>query len=75
MHSASGIETKRSAFGTSGITDSNVLFVRNNLGAPAASIVENPDAWMIEIEPVANPDTDEVGAEDRPDGGRPDRRR
>ncbi len=55
VHSASGIETKRSAFGTSGITADEVLFVRNNIGAPDASIVANPDAWQVEIDGVANP--------------------
>jgi DMSO/TMAO reductase YedYZ molybdopterin-dependent catalytic subunit len=55
VHSASGIETKREAFGTSGITDTDILFVRNNIAAPAADIVANPDAWQIEVDGVANP--------------------
>jgi len=55
VHSASGIETKREAFGTSGITDTDILFVRNNLGAPDASIVANPDAWQVEFDGVAKP--------------------
>jgi DMSO/TMAO reductase YedYZ molybdopterin-dependent catalytic subunit len=57
VHSANGIETHRSAFGTSGITDVDVLFLRNNLAAPNASIVEDPDAWKIEIGGVSNPAT------------------
>lgn len=57
VHSASGIETKRGAFGTSGITDVDILFVRNNLGAPNASIVANPDAWQVEIQGVTSPRT------------------
>lgn len=57
VHSASGIETKREAFGTSGITDTDILFVRNNLGAPGASITENPDAWQVELDGVSTPRT------------------
>ena len=57
VHSASGVETRRSAFGTSGITDVDILFMRNNLGAPNASIVANPDAWQVEIQGVTNPRT------------------
>ena len=57
VHSASGIETKRDAVGTSGITDIDVLFARNNLAAPGASITSNPDAWQIEIAGVTNPRT------------------
>ena len=55
VHSANGIETQRSAFGTSGITDTDILFLRNNLAAPNESIVANPDAWQIEIDGVTNP--------------------
>jgi sulfite dehydrogenase len=55
VHSASGIETRREAFGTSGITDTDILFVRNNLGAPAAAITENPDAWQVEFDGVTSP--------------------
>lgn len=57
VHSANGIETRRSAFGSSGITDADVLFLRNNIAAPGASIVENPDAWKIEIGGVTSPAT------------------
>jgi sulfite dehydrogenase len=55
VHSASGIETRREAFGTSGITDTDILFVRNNLAAPDASISANPDAWRVEIDGVSTP--------------------
>ncbi|MGE0874067.1 MAG: sulfite oxidase [Burkholderiales bacterium] len=61
VHSASGIETKRDAFGTSGITASDILFVRNNLGAPNASIVANADAWEVQIDGVVNPRKFTVG--------------
>ena len=54
MHSASGVETKRSAFGEGVITDNDVLFLRNNIGAPSESIVANPDAWSVEIDGVTN---------------------
>lgn len=55
VHSASGIETRREAFGTSGITDTDILFVRNNLAAPSADIAANPDAWEVEFDGVAKP--------------------
>jgi sulfite oxidase len=55
VHSASGIETKREAFGTSGITDTDILFVRNNIAAPGAEIVANPDAWQVEFDGVTSP--------------------
>jgi sulfite dehydrogenase len=54
VHSASGIETRREAFGTSGITDTDILFVRNNVGAPGAAITEKPDAWQVEFDGVTN---------------------
>lgn len=55
VHSASGIETRREAFGTSGVTDSDILFLRNNIAAPNASIAASPDAWEIEIDGVTHP--------------------
>ncbi|TXL65286.1 SorT family sulfite dehydrogenase catalytic subunit [Zeimonas arvi] len=61
VHSANGIETRRDAFGSSGITDVERLFLRNNLGAPNAAIVENPDAWKIEIDGVTSPASLTVG--------------
>lgn len=54
VHSASGIETRREAFGASGITDTDILFVRNNV-SPPTSITENPDVWEVEIDGVTNP--------------------
>jgi len=57
VHSATTIETKRSAFGTSGITPVENLYIRNNLPAPDASIVANRDAWQVSIEGVRNPRT------------------
>jgi sulfite dehydrogenase len=61
VHSASGIETKREAFPTSGVMPTDKLFVRNNIGAPDASITANPDAWAIEIDGVTNPKKLTVG--------------
>lgn len=61
VHSASGIETKREAFPTSGVMPTDTLFVRNNLGAPDASITANPDAWTIEIDGVTSPKKLSVG--------------
>jgi DMSO/TMAO reductase YedYZ molybdopterin-dependent catalytic subunit len=55
VHSAAGIETKREAFGTSGITDTDILFVRNNVNPPDAAVVQNPDAWQVEIDGVTKP--------------------
>ncbi len=54
VHSASGIETKREAFGTSGVTDIDILFVRNNVSPPDPAIAANPDAWQIEIDGVSH---------------------
>lgn len=55
VHSANGIETKRSAFGTSGITDVDALFLRNNANPPDASIVADPDAWQLRVDGVSTP--------------------
>lgn len=57
VHSANGIETRRSAFGTSGITDTDILFLRNNLAAPDAAIVANRDAWQVQVDGVTQPRT------------------
>ena len=50
VHSSSTLETKRSAFGTRVITPSEPLSIRNNLPAPAASILENREDWKVMIE-------------------------
>jgi len=55
VHSATTIETKRSAFGTSVITPAEQLYIRNNLPAPDASIVADRNAWEIAIEGVSKP--------------------
>jgi sulfite dehydrogenase len=61
VHSANGIETKRSAFGDGVLTDNDILFLRNNLGAPSASIMANPDAWSVEFDGVTGPRSLSVG--------------
>ncbi|MCS4295961.1 sulfite dehydrogenase [Comamonas sp. BIGb0152] len=55
VHSSTTIETKRSAFGTSVITPSRQLYVRNNLPLPADTIVADPDAWRLRVTGVRDP--------------------
>lgn len=55
VHSANTIETRRDAFGQSGITPLDRLFVRNNVPPPPESIVEDPDAWELKVEGVLSP--------------------
>lgn len=55
VHSSTTIETRRAAFGTSVITPTERLYIRNNLPAPDASIVADRDAWDVSIEGVKNP--------------------
>ena len=55
IHSSSTLETKRSALGYGPYTPTDRLFIRNNLQAPDASIVEDRNAWSIEIAGVKNP--------------------
>lgn len=55
VHSSTTIETKRSAFGSSVVTPTNQLYVRNNLPTPPESIVADRDAWTVQIEGVKKP--------------------
>ena len=57
QHTATTIETKRSAFGTSVVTPNDRLYIRNNLPAPDVSIVANRDAWVLAVEGVKGPRT------------------
>ena len=57
IHSASTLETRRTALGTGPYTPTNALFIRNNLPAPDASFVGNRDAWVVAVEGVKNPRT------------------
>ena len=61
VHSGTTIETRRGAFGTSIITPSEQLYLRNNLPTPDASIVADRDAWVLALEGVKNPRTLTVG--------------
>jgi DMSO/TMAO reductase YedYZ molybdopterin-dependent catalytic subunit len=55
VHTGTTIETKRSALGTSLITPSDRLYIRNNLPAPDVGIVANRDAWSLMVEGVQQP--------------------
>lgn len=55
VHSSTTIETKRSVFGSSVVTPTNQLYVRNNLPTPPESIVADRDAWAVQIEGVKKP--------------------
>lgn len=57
VHSNNTLETRRNAFGTSVVTPTQQLFVRNNLPTPDASIVADRDAWKVSIQGVKNPRT------------------
>jgi len=61
VHSANTIETRRGAFGDGVITPSRELYVRNNLPPPDASILDDRDAWSIEIQGVKQPRTLTLG--------------
>ncbi len=55
VHSSTTLETRRGAFGTSVITPTDQLYIRNNLPAPDAAIVANRDAWELNVAGVKNP--------------------
>lgn len=57
VHSGTTIETRRGAFGTSGITPAEHLYIRNNLPAPDAAILADRDAWEVSVEGVKSPRT------------------
>jgi sulfite dehydrogenase len=61
VHSSNTVETRRSAFGTSVITPSNQLYIRNNLPPPSNDIVADRDAWQVAIAGVKTPRTLTVG--------------
>ncbi|MEI2418334.1 sulfite oxidase [Orrella sp. JC864] len=61
VHSANTIETRREAFGSGVVTPVRQLYVRNNLPAPDESIVQDPDAWIVEVAGVQRPATFSVG--------------
>jgi len=55
QHSSLTFETKREAFGTSGVVPYERLFIRNNLPMPEPSFVESRDRWQLAVEGVGNP--------------------
>jgi DMSO/TMAO reductase YedYZ molybdopterin-dependent catalytic subunit len=57
VHSANTMETRRSAFGSSVITPTDRLFVRNNVAPPSEDIMKDPDSWKLEVSGVAKPRT------------------
>ena len=57
VHSSTTIETKRSAFGSSVVTPTNQLYVRNNLPTPPETIVADRDGWAVQVEGVKKPKT------------------
>jgi sulfite dehydrogenase len=57
VHNPNELETKRGAFGTSGITSTDHLYVRNNVTPPDASILADRGAWQVAVEGVRNPRT------------------
>ncbi len=61
VHSSNTIETKRSAFGTSVIVPTDILFVRNNVNPPADSVMSDLDGWSLSVEGVRNPRKITVG--------------
>jgi len=57
IHTPTTIETKRSAIGSSIITPSDRLFIRNNLPAPSVADIGDVNAWQINVEGVGKPQT------------------
>ena len=57
VHNPNELETKRSAFGTSAITSSDRLYVRNNVTPPDPSILADRSGWQVAMEGVRNPRT------------------
>lgn len=61
VHSSGTLETRRGAFGTSVITPADKLYIRNNLPAPDAAILNDRDGWALSVEGVQHPRTLTVG--------------
>jgi sulfite oxidase len=55
VHTPTTIETKRSAIGSSIITPTDRLFIRNNLPAPSEADIGDVNAWKINFEGVGKP--------------------
>ena len=56
------LETRRGAHGRGVLTPNDRFFVRNNLPRPSADILEDRDAWVIDLEGVARPGSITLGA-------------
>ncbi|WP_137387815.1 sulfite oxidase [Rhodoligotrophos defluvii] len=61
VHTELTVETKRDKIGTSGITPSTELYLRNNLPSPSEEAVANRDSWEVSFEGVQNERTMTVG--------------
>ncbi len=61
IHTPTTIETKRAAIGSSIITPTDRLFIRNNLPAPSAADIGEVNAWKISIQGVGKPQTLSLG--------------
>jgi DMSO/TMAO reductase YedYZ molybdopterin-dependent catalytic subunit len=61
VHSGNTVETRRGNIGTSGITATDELYIRNNLSPPDGQIVADRNAWEVTFEGVANPRAMTVG--------------
>jgi sulfite dehydrogenase len=57
VHNPNELETKRNAFGSSAITSSDRLYVRNNVTPPDPSILADRDGWQVGFDGVRNPRT------------------
>ena len=57
VHTPTTIETKRAAIGSSVITPTDRLFIRNNLPAPSEADIGDVNAWKIDFEGVGKPQT------------------
>ncbi|MBL1375939.1 SorT family sulfite dehydrogenase catalytic subunit [Zobellella iuensis] len=55
VHSANTLETRRDAIGRGVLTPSDRLFVRNNLPAPDAGIMQDSEGWEVNITGVNHP--------------------
>jgi len=57
VHSANTIELRRTAMGDGVITPARQLYVRNNLNPPNADILNDRDAWKVQVDGVRRPRT------------------
>lgn len=61
IHTPTTIETKRAAIGSSIITPTDRLFIRNNLPAPSAADIGDVNDWKLSIQGVGKPQTLSLG--------------